>query len=310
MAMRWGCTIEHMSPQHSSDQSPTQDGQQHPAASLAEMIQAITSTFVIAHDGSSDEHLAQALVYNAGRLAWRMRETGGLSATEKTNVSDVVTEADQAAEQFITGALSRLRPEDGFYGEEGARKASTSGRTWVIDPIDGTWNFSSGSDYWCSALALVEGEPEAPDRLIFGAVHRPAMGYTWFGGPDIPGTRDGQPLKPLPDLPADHLCLGTYLHPTFMSQAELLHTWVRGVQCFATVRSFGAGSVDLASVADGTIGCWMQHSVPAWDWLPGKALIESVGGAATRVEAGGVTWSIAGQPQAVTQLAEALGNTP
>ncbi|MDO5513020.1 inositol monophosphatase family protein [Corynebacterium sp.] len=279
--------------------------QQHPAASLDDMIAAITKTFVIAHDQDSDEHLAQALVYNAGRLAWRLREQG-LPTRQKTSVSDVVTVADTAAEDFISGVLAQLRPEDGILGEEGAERTSSSGRYWVIDPVDGTYNFASGSDYWCCALALVEGAPSDPEKVILGAVHRPAMGYTWLGGPEIPTRRDGRDVAKLVDIDADQLSLGTYIHPTSLAQPERAAAWMRAAAEVATLRMLGAGSVDLASVADGTLGVWMQHSVADWDWLPGLALVQGAGGTGVKVEAGGVTWCVAGNSRAVEHVAAAL----
>ncbi|WP_151641598.1 inositol monophosphatase family protein [Corynebacterium sp. 11A] len=274
-------------------------------SSLAEMISSVTSTFVVAQQDRSDEQLAQALVYNASRLAWRMREVG-ITTERKTSVSDVVTEADRAAESFVSDALKALRPEDGVRGEEGSSRESDSGRYWVIDPIDGTFNFSRGSDYWCSALALVSGTPDEPEQVHFGAVHRPDMGYTWFGGPEIPTTRDGKSLPPLSDADISTIPLATYLHPTYVGNAEVAGAWQAVAQLPSTIRMWGAGSVDLASVADGTMGAWMQHSVPCWDWLPGRALVEGSGGATAQVEAGGVTWSIAGNAQAVEQIRAAL----
>lgn len=273
--------------------------------SLSDMIDAITKTFVISHESDPDDRLAKALVYNAGRLAWRMRETG-VETEFKTSVSDVVTDADRAAERFIAGALEQLRPNDGLLGEEGAARASRSGRVWIIDPVDGTYNFTAGSDYWCSALALAEGDTADPDQVILGAVHRPAMGYTWFGGPEIPTTRDGHAVKKLSDAPVDQLCLATYLHPQFMKNDATREAWARVVSEFATVRMLGSASVDLSSVADGTQDVWLQHSVADWDWLPGRALVEGAGGACQKVEAGGVTWSLAGNRQAVAQVAELL----
>lgn len=268
------------------------------AQNLEDMINAITKTFVIAHDKDSDEHLAQALVFNAGRLAWRMREAG-VSTEQKTNITDVVTEADKAAEQFISGVLAALRPADGVLGEEGAERASTSGRTWVIDPIDGTYNYASGSDYFCAALALAEG-----DEPLFGAVHRPAMGYTWFGGNRFSTTRDGRPLPQLQDVHLNRLSLGTYLHPSHTDAVQ--RAWLKVASQAGTMRMFGAGSIDLASVADGTLGAWFQYSVPTWDWLPGRALIEGVGGRCIRLDAAGVTWSIAGNAAVVNDIAAAL----
>lgn len=286
---------------------------------MTEMVSALAKTFAIAREGVDDQRLARDIVYNAGRLAWRLREGkqahGGLATEYKTSVSDVVTEADRAAEQFVAEVLELLRPDDGVVGEEGASRSSQSGRVWVIDPVDGTYNFTRGSDYWCSALALVEGSddsPEAvannPDRLILGAVHRPAMGYTWIGGPSIPTTLDDRTLPRLDSTThtADHECLGTYLHPTFMKQPEIRSAWTAVVEEFASVRMLGSGSVDLASVAHGELGAWIQHSVKSWDWLPGKALIEGVGGTTRRVDAQGVTWSIAGPRGIVDTIEYAL----
>ncbi|MBC6794413.1 inositol monophosphatase family protein [Corynebacterium sp. LK28] len=269
-----------------------------------DMLNAIIKTFIVAHVDDSDHHLAQALVYNAGRLAWRMRQTG-VDTEQKTSVSDVVTAADRAAEKFIADALRAIRPDDGLLGEEGTSVESKSGRTWVIDPVDGTYNFTTGSDYWCSALALVEGSPEDPDALLFGAVHRPAMGYTWFGGPDIPTTRDANRID-LPNTAAELTCLGGYLHPTDIADATRLNNWTAVATQFATVRMLGSASIDLACVAGGELGCWMQHSVASWDWLPGRALVEGAGGVAKKEEKDGTTWFIAGAPDAVEQAAAAL----
>lgn len=268
--------------------------------SLTEMIDAIIKTFIVAHADDTDAHLAQALVYNAGRLAWRLREQG-VDVEQKTDRADVVTDADFAAERFVAGVLEALRGEDGIVGEEGANRESKSGRTWVIDPVDGTYNFASGFDYWCSALALTDA-----NGVILGAVHRPAMGYTWFGGRDFPTTLDSKEVTPLTDTPAENLCLSTYLHPSCITNPKISAAWEKVAPHFATVRMLGAGSVDLSSVADGTWGAWMQHSVKDWDWYPGQALVIAAGGAARKVEAGGVEWCIAGNKQVVDQMEEWL----
>lgn len=280
---------------HSTDGSPIPE----------EMLDAIVKTFIVAHVDDSDNHLAQALVYNAARLAWRLRESG-VQTEQKTSVSDVVTAADRAAEKFISQALRTIRPDDGLLGEEGTRHEGTSGRTWVIDPVDGTYNFTIGSDYWCSALALIEGDPADPDKLIFGAVHRPAMGYTWFGGADIPTTRDATPVPDFQDQAPESTVLGSYLHPTNFLEPELRDAWIAVAGQFATVRMLGSASMDMAGVASGELGCWMQNSVASWDWLPGRALVEGAGGVTEKVTAAGTEWSIAGSPQSVSAAACAL----
>ena len=110
-----------------------------------------------------DTQLATRLVREAGTLAAAMRRDG-LSAETKTHVSDVVTAADRAAEALIVEALRRERPDDSIVGEEGADHTGSSGRTWVIDPVDGTYNFHRGLEWWCCALALTDGDDVAAGR--------------------------------------------------------------------------------------------------------------------------------------------------
>lgn len=261
-----------------------------------------TQTFINDHETASDARLAAALVEHAGQLALRMRARG-VDTDYKTSVSDVVTDADRAAEAFVADVLDALRPDDGVLGEEGASRASATGRTWVIDPVDGTYNFSQGSDYFCSALALVDaGSARTP---AIGAVHRPATGTTWLAA-DGAATRDGVELGGLPEASLSESALVTYLHPTFMADDAVRETWLKPVRQAATIRVMGAGSVDLANLASGQMGAWLQHTVPDWDWLPGKALVEAVGGRAEKVDAGGVTWCVAGNPQTVAEVLTAL----
>ena len=186
---------------------------------------------------AEDAALAARVVREAGSLAQRMRAEG-LDAEEKTSISDVVTAADHAAERLVVETLAVERPDDGVLGEEGASRDGTSGRTWVIDPVDGTYNFVAGLDWWCSAIALVDG-----DDLVLGAVHHPATGRTFVGGPDLPTTVDGVPLEPLADRPLSESCLTTYLHPPSYGQ-EIGTAFARMVGGAATLRMLGSGSMD------------------------------------------------------------------
>ena len=251
-------------------------------------------------DDTDDLTLAVELTRRAGRLAARMRAEG-LEGSEKTSISDVVTAADHAAEELVAGALTRTRPGDGIVGEEGAEADSTSGRTWVIDPVDGTYNFLSGLSTWCSALALADA-----DGLVLGAVHQESVGESWVGGRDRPTTLNGEPVGPLADLPLARVAMATYLHPAVLPEDDLREPWLAAISGAATVRMFGSSSCDLASVAAGRVGVWAQQSVPAWDWLPGAALVTAVGGRAEQVEVRGRVWSVAGRPTAVGEVIAAL----
>lgn len=248
-----------------------------------------------------DVSLATELVVEAAALAARIRAEDDLESCAKTGVSDIVTAADLAAEAQIVERLDRERPEDGLLGEEGTAREGTSGRRWVIDPVDGTYNFASGFDYWCSAIALTEG-----DRVVLGAVAHHATGTVVVGGPDVPTTRNGRPLPRLEDAPIASLSAATYAHPAFIVDHPGFDAWRRTAALPATIRMLGSGSMDLVGVATGRLGCWFQHSTPAWDWLPGQALVQGVGGVTEQVEVDGLRWSVAGPPTAAREVAAAL----
>ncbi|WP_239456588.1 inositol monophosphatase family protein [Nocardioides solisilvae] len=250
-----------------------------------------------------DAALAARLVREAATLAAAMRAEG-VEVQEKTSVSDVVTAADHAAERLVVETLRRLRPEDSVVGEEGTDHRGSSGRTWVIDPVDGTYNFAAGLDWWCSALALRDDRRHG-DGLVLGAVHHAAGATTWVGGPDLPATVDGRRLAPLADRPLAASCLTTYLHPPFFG-GPVGEAFGRMANGAATVRMLGSGTMDAVAVATGRLHVLCQHSVPPWDELPGAALVRSVGGRTERLEAAGVEWYVAGVPTAVSEVCAAL----
>jgi myo-inositol-1(or 4)-monophosphatase len=248
---------------------------------------------------ADDVRLAGELVRGAGNLALRMR-AGGIDAEAKTSISDVVTAADHAAEALVVDRLAQERPEDGVLGEEGSSRDGTSGRTWVIDPVDGTYNFVNGLTWWCSAVALTDG-----DELVLGAVYHPHDDVLFVGGPGLRTTRNGEPLPDLEDRPLAESCMTTYLHPPFYGD-EVGRAFGRVVRGAATVRMLGSGSMDLTAVAQGQLHVSCQHSVPPWDRLPGVALVLGAGGAHRRTTAAGVEWSVTGAPSAVDTICAAL----
>ena len=77
-------------------------------------------------------------------LAERASRGAEREVSAKSTPTDLVSEADLAAERAIRELLARLRPEDGILGEEGGSREGSSGLGWVVDPLDGTINFLFG----------------------------------------------------------------------------------------------------------------------------------------------------------------------
>lgn len=266
----------------------------------------------------SDSELAADVLRSAGALALSIRAEGlaklRAGSQLKGGPSDFATAADLAAESHIFAALHAARPDDSILGEEGAGHVGTSGRCWVIDPVDGTYNFASGSAFWCTALALVvpsPGEGTTPDPLanaevLLGAVHQPEGDKLWMGGTRHAARLDDQPIRVDTAGSLDQLAAGTYIHPGWLSRPEASVPWRQAAELPATLRMLGSGSCELARVAQGELGVWFQHSCPSWDWLPGKGIVEAAGGATAVVHVNGLDWFVAGPKGAVEELSAAL----
>jgi myo-inositol-1(or 4)-monophosphatase len=244
-----------------------------------------------------DFALAAATVREAGVLAAAMRRAGVATET-KTSVSDVVTAADRAAEALIVDRLRAARPGDGLVGEEGTDEpAGQGGRTWFIDPVDGTYNFTRGLPMWCSAIALVDA-----DGPVLGAIYHPAADELWIGGRDHPTTLNAEPVAVDPRRLSE-VAVASYLHPTTLPDDRVRVPLLRAISAAATVRMVGSGSIELAAVAAGRLGCFVQHDSLPWDWWPGAALVVAAGGVTEVFEQDGVRWYLAGGADAVTEAA-------
>ncbi len=110
----------------------------------------------------------EAATMAGGLLLERAR--GGLErdVASKSTPTDLVSDADLAAERALRELLSSRRPEDGFLGEEGGSAEGSSGLRWVVDPLDGTVNFLFGIPQWCVSVAVRDDA-----GALAGAVYDP-----------------------------------------------------------------------------------------------------------------------------------------
>lgn len=127
-------------------------------------------------DHAQDLELALRLADVADDLTSTYFERRNFTLSRKVDDSEV-TQADHDAENALLDVISRERPHHGFYGEEfGEAGSSGSDLTWIVDPIDGTSNFTRGVPVWATLIALV-----ARDRgPIVGVVSAPALHRRWW----------------------------------------------------------------------------------------------------------------------------------
>ena len=182
----------------------------------------------------------------------------------------------------------------------GARKTG-DGRTWYIDPVDGTYNFLSGIPYWCSAVGLADAT-----GLCWGrCTTQPSISCGWVGG-RAPTTLNGERVPTLLDQPLSEVSVATYLHPRHLGDRQRVAAWQSVIASAATVRILGSASIDMAEVASSRLGVFLQANLNAWDWYPGAALVIGAGGAADELVLGTNRWQIAGNAQTVEDVGAAL----
>jgi len=128
-------------------------------------------------------------VHRAGELTLRHFRTAGLEVDEKDDGTPV-TIADREAERLLRKEIAARHPDDGILGEEEPETPGTSGRRWIIDPIDGTKAFTHGVPLYTNLLAL-----EDSDGIALGVINMPALGETVYAGRGLGCYCNGAPAR-------------------------------------------------------------------------------------------------------------------
>ena len=129
-------------------------------------------------DLTDDLALAHALADLADAISLDRYQAQDLVITTKPD-NTPVTDADRAVETAIREALATHRHTDGLVGEEFGSDKGTSGRYWVIDPIDGTKNFMRGVPTWATLIALVQVDASGVEEVVVGIASAPALARRW-----------------------------------------------------------------------------------------------------------------------------------
>ncbi|WP_430522404.1 histidinol-phosphatase [Marinovum algicola] len=189
---------------------------------------------------------------------------------------DPVTLADRAAEQAMRDVLARARPEDGILGEEFGHDAGSSGLTWVLDPIDGTRGFISGTPTWGVLIALSNA-----DGPFLGIIDQPYIGERFRGGGGearMEGPQGTQDLRTRATGDLSEALLFTTFPEVgtpeeragFERVAEAVKLTRYGMDCYAYAL-LAAGQVDLV----------IEAGLNAYDIQAPIAVIEAAGGVVT-----------------------------
>jgi myo-inositol-1(or 4)-monophosphatase len=254
--------------------------------------------------------LAREVARSCGRLIIDERPAHLGVMTTKSSPTDIVTSMDARSEDLAQRLISHARPRDGLLGEEGLRRPSASGITWLVDPIDGTVNYLYGLGYYSVSVAAVVGDPGEGGhwRPVAGAVFNPAaqelFGAALDGGATLAtpsGTRQLQANRQ-DDLAMALVGTGfNYIQQIRAAQGILAGELLGAVR---DIRRMGGAALDLCSVAAGRMDAFYEQGLNPWDMAAGWLVASEAGALVTglRTDYPDFAMTLAGPAELVGKL--------
>jgi myo-inositol-1(or 4)-monophosphatase len=191
-------------------------------------------------------------------------------------VTNPVTEIDHAAEDQILTTLQAATPDFGVLSEESPERPGSRGERWVIDPLDGTSNYTHHFPYFAVSIALErEGQPE------IGVVYDPILNQMFVAergrGASLNGNRIRVGTR---ETLADSMIAAGFPYDVWETGRNLEEI-VRLTRRAQTVRINGSAALDMAYVACGRLDAYWDSGLYAWDIAAGRLLVEEAGGLLT-----------------------------
>lgn len=212
--------------------------------------------------------VARSAAMHAGDLAvgYQSQE---LKPEAKPDLSPV-TIADRECEKLLVSEILSAFPDDGVLGEEGSQRASSNGRKWIVDPIDGTRDFVRGLPFWAVLIGLeVDGE------VVVGVTHMAAQKRMYHAVKGAGAFCNDRRISVSGIDGASNAlaCINGLNNVSEFPWAPRLISWM---DQFWAVRSVG-GCMDAMLLASGHADLWLEAHAQAWDLAAIKLILEEAG---------------------------------
>jgi myo-inositol-1(or 4)-monophosphatase len=185
----------------------------------------------------------------------------------KSSPTDLVSEADLLAEKAIRDVLAERAPDDAIVGEEGTDTPGTTGRRWLVDPLDGTVNFVFGIPQWAVSVAC-----EGVAGVVFDPCHDEL-----FVAVDGQATLNGRPLHASQRADLASALVATGFGYEAQVRARQADVVARLLPLVRDIRRAGSAALDMAWTAAGRLDAFYERGVKPWDIAAGVLLCIAVG---------------------------------
>lgn len=247
---------------------------------------------------------AVGMAREAGRIQLSYFRGDDLAMKTKSNVSDVVTRADRESEEFIVRSILERYPTHAILGEEGGARgdAASEGR-WVVDPLDGTTNYSQGLPVFCVSIAL-----QYRGETVVGVVYAPYLRELFTavrGGGAWCRRGDGEPVRlhvsTKQRLDCSVVATG-FPYDKSENPDNNSDNVARILPHVRDVRRMGAAAYDLSCVAAAMLDGFWELNLHEWDVCAASLLVIEAGGVVESLRADRGVSPVAGSAALVEQM--------
>lgn len=237
----------------------------------------MTISLGISNDGGqSEELLALALSIATQAGVMLMDRPATFEISSKSTAIDIATQMDRASEKFIVESILARRPDDGIIGEEGSERETTSGITWVIDPVDGTVNYLYGIPGWNVSIGVKDDQ-----GVIAGVVHVPTINSTFTAirgqGAFLTSSGNSHRIKCNDPVPLNRALIGTGFAYDVERRVEQGRIVAQLLPQIRDLRRLGSAAVDICYVATGVLDGYFEHGLFEWDRAAAELIAKEAG---------------------------------
>jgi myo-inositol-1(or 4)-monophosphatase len=231
--------------------------------------------------------IAEEAAKRAGGLL--KERLGKAGEVEFKGAIDLVTEADRASEDLITDAIRRAFPGHGILAEESPEVVRDSPFKWIIDPLDGTTNYSHGFPFFCVSIAF-----EEKGEVVLGAVYDPMLDELYTAEKGLGAFLNGKEIRvsSADSLDRSLLATGFPYDLRVTGDNNLDHFLAFSLKAQA-IRRAGSAALDLCYTASGRFDGYWEMRLRPWDVAAGALIVSEAGGRVTDFK--GASFSVYGK---------------
>jgi myo-inositol-1(or 4)-monophosphatase len=191
---------------------------------------------------------------------------------------DIKLELDVLCQKLIEKTLLRAFPQSAFLGEEGMAGRADAAWRWVVDPIDGTVNFTYGVPHACVSIALQQRRAGGQFRTVLGVVYDPFCNELWTAVRGRPARLNGRIIRASRRKELAEAMVAIGFSKTRESLDENLPLFNALVRRVRKIRMMGSAALALTYVASGRFDAYIEAGVSLWDIAAGGLILECAGG--------------------------------